>query len=607
MTRLVLGAGCMALCVAACGSDPAASATPDGGGTSADTIGLPDTGAGTDAGGLTDASAPDPDAARSALVAHLPAVVVLLADGFADYRTTHPGAPKRFGKADDPGFVVPCPAGGQIVVALDGTATSEGCQLAAGVSVEGTLAVGLLVEEDGCTTVTASGELTLRVGTATFPVSVEALTATVCDGVACGTVTASLAGGASLGTLPFGEGCETETPDAMTVDVPDVGVGHDGADPLPDVATSGAEPLAWTHTAADLGHLHTQHCAVAAGGRIALAGGYQSVQKVATDQVSVFDTATSTWGTSLEGTAPAFPTPRRFMACVSDGLVGWFTGGQTEGPDAGLSTQVWSYSPGDGAYGSFGIAPLALSEARNRVAAAVCQGRLVVAGGETYAAGPAKSAVVDVLDLSFMGGPSQVALSVPRSRLAAAVIGSRVVLAGGRTGVSPTETASTAVDIYDCDTGTITAGPAMPHAWGAMAQPAVVGGRAWFTGEGAFAADGAGLQGAMTAGVIDVYDAATDSWSTVTVPTPRTDMGLGAVVGCGGCAGSGSLVFAAGGYVPGDGDNATFAEALDPDTGTFWSLSFSPNTATQLFVVDKSVYFLGFGMYGTTLDVFEVP
>ena len=145
-----------------------------------------------------------------------------------------------------------------------------------------------------------------------------------------------------------------------------------------------------------------------------------------------------------------------------------------------------------------------ISVARNRLAAAAIQNKVIFGGGY----GTAITNVVDMYDISTDTWTStttnpNLKLSVARYNLAAAAAGNKILFAGGDTGNS-----SAVVDMYDVSTNTWTSTSTNPNLKLSFARPNLA---AAATGNKILFAGGDYLGGVD---VVDMYDVSTDTWTS---------------------------------------------------------------------------------------------
>ena len=158
-----------------------------------------------------------------------------------------------------------------------------------------------------------------------------------------------------------------------------------------------------------------------------------------------------------------------------------------------------------------------LSQPRADLTSAVVGSQVVFAGGHTTGSLASVSDAVDLYDAASDEW-STAALSEPRSHISAATVGSRVLLTGGTDAGNRN---SSAVDIYDSASSTWST-DALPTVRG-IRLAATVGQSVVFVGDTAEFAVGV-PQGAA---LFDIYDDASGSWTSGTVP----GIGLGALSG----------------------------------------------------------------------------
>ncbi|MFZ1686737.1 MAG: T9SS type A sorting domain-containing protein [Flavobacteriales bacterium] len=185
------------------------------------------------------------------------------------------------------------------------------------------------------------------------------------------------------------------------------------------------------------------------------------------------------------------------------------------------SFDILDYHWGDASYHD----DLVLSEARYKIACAINGNLLITAGGINSDFGTA-TGTVEIFDLSVDQLVANAQLSQARLELGAAAVGTKVLFAGGlivnwNGSIYEIQGTSDVVDIYDVATETWSTAT-LSQARGGLAV-AVSGTKAFFAG---------GYQGNNVASdVVDIYDAATDSWSTATLSQARAPFGGGAAVG----------------------------------------------------------------------------
>jgi len=238
-------------------------------------------------------------------------------------------------------------------------------------------------------------------------------------------------------------------------------------------------------TTGSLSVARTRLTATCTGNEILFAGGFGGVPWAPSSVVDIHDLSTGSWRTASLSQA------RSDLASASLPGMAFFAGGEPASDRVDIYHQPSN---------SWSTATLAVPRAR--LAGMAVGGLVLFAGGETTAA-------VDIYD-SSTGAWTTASLSVPRSHLAAAAVGTKALFAGGDT--TGTGTASAAVDIFDSSTG-IWSTRTLSEARYEIAA-VTIGSKVLFAG-GATA-------GPQTASdTVDVYDDITGAWSTMPLPTPR--------------------------------------------------------------------------------------
>lgn len=247
--------------------------------------------------------------------------------------------------------------------------------------------------------------------------------------------------------------------------------------------------------------------AAAVTGDVALFAGGMDASFAPTGAVDLYDASTGTWSNAL------LSAPRYLLVAASWGDRAYFGGGAVDHPHT-LSDVVDVYDLPTATWST-----LQLSEARWRLAAAAAEGKVFFAGGSTPSG--TITDVVDVYDVAT-GTWSIERLSVPRDGLAATAVGGLVLFAGGR---DSSGAASDVVDVYDV------AADQWSTARLSVARSALAAtnaeGRAYF---------GGGLVQVsfeVVTGVteVDVYDAATGTWSVLDLSQARGSLGAASVGG----------------------------------------------------------------------------
>ncbi|MBE0640173.1 MAG: T9SS type A sorting domain-containing protein [Bacteroidales bacterium] len=246
---------------------------------------------------------------------------------------------------------------------------------------------------------------------------------------------------------------------------------------------------------------------VSCGSKIFFAGGYDDA--VSYNIVDIFDTLTQEWSVEL------LSVDRFSLAAVSHGNIVMFAGGiQMQGaPNFKNTVDIYNIETGEWE------TPTTLSQARGGIAATVAGNLAIFAGGWINVSG-VTSNKVDIYNFTTKTW-SQATLSQARAYASAATVGSKVIIAGGITSINnPTNR----VDIYDVETGIWTqANLSTPRSFNE--NGATINGKVYFPGGGIF--HGSGFNTASN--VIDVYDAASNSWSVMNLQTARVEHSVIAV------------------------------------------------------------------------------
>jgi hypothetical protein len=157
-----------------------------------------------------------------------------------------------------------------------------------------------------------------------------------------------------------------------------------------------------------------------------------------------------------------------------------------------------------------------LSVARYDLAATTVDDKIIFAGGTEQGANAAYTAV-DIFN-STAGQWSTANLSTPRCKLGATTVGQLAIFAGGCLSFRD-NTFSSQVDIYNDNNATwSTAALSVPRG---LIGAVTVGNRAYFAGGATTQSPGGNASGFSN--LIDVYDATTNGWSTMTMPHFRYD------------------------------------------------------------------------------------
>jgi N-acetylneuraminic acid mutarotase len=241
--------------------------------------------------------------------------------------------------------------------------------------------------------------------------------------------------------------------------------------------------------------------------------------------VDIFDTLTGEW------TVENLSVPRGAVAVVSHGNKVLFAGGAHYGLQLiydivdiyDIETGQWSTAT--------------LSEARDARSAAVVGDIAIFAGGFDW---HNVSKRVDIYNFTTDTWSID-SLSVARECAAAVTVGNKVLIAGGMTAENQR---TDVVDIYDATTGTwSTASLSFPRAFSNNLCAAAVGGKAFFAGGGNLNLNN--IYWTIYYNFIDIYDEATNTWSTDQLVDPRIEQSVVAagnkLIVAGGLNGTGYL------------------------------------------------------------------
>jgi N-acetylneuraminic acid mutarotase len=234
-------------------------------------------------------------------------------------------------------------------------------------------------------------------------------------------------------------------------------------------------------------------------------------------------------------------------------------------------------------------------------AVAEVNGKLYVVGGYDASSAVSTLQIYDpVTDRWTTGAP------IPMARYAAAAAGinGKLYVAGGCTMggnnicSSTTVGRATTLDIYDPGTNTWATGAPLPTPRGWLAA-AAINGKLYVVGGWK-----EGMIGADAFSILEVYDPATDSWTTgAPMPTPRFDLAAGVIDGKLYAVGG---FYCPNGYCPITGGRQTALEVYDPATDT-WTLKAPmsvPRNRLAAGVVDGKLYAIG-GYTGSSTTVVE--
>jgi N-acetylneuraminic acid mutarotase len=230
------------------------------------------------------------------------------------------------------------------------------------------------------------------------------------------------------------------------------------------------------------------------GSKIFFAGGFDWVSTK--NVVDIYDTQTQQW--SVE----QLSIDRLSIAAVSHGSKVLFAGG-FQYPAINRVDIVDIYNTITGEWTTD-----YLSQPREGIASAVVGDLAIFAGGITNAGFTDRVDIYNFSDSTW----SQATLSEARGYASATTIGNKVIIGGGVTSFyNPTNV----VDIYDASDGSwTTSNLTIPRS--AINNAATVNGKAYFVGGGTFT--GSGFTNPQN--IIDIYDEASDIWTTDTLAEP---------------------------------------------------------------------------------------
>jgi len=221
-----------------------------------------------------------------------------------------------------------------------------------------------------------------------------------------------------------------------------------------------------------------------------------------------------------------------------------------------------------------------LSVPRSMIAATINGNLLFCAGGIQFENGAEEYAAIEIYNTDTNEPLGLAELSQPRVALSAVSVGSKVLFAGGANpSIDPNTFGLTGfevfsrVDIYDTATNTwSTAELSDPRA--GMAH-AVLGDKAYFAG---------GDKGnGVVSDVVDIYDATTDTWTTETLSVARSFYG-------GGGSFKGKVYFAGG--TTADSQTSTQIDIYEPATNTWNSEQLStPRGGVQIGTTENHILF----------------
>ena len=244
-----------------------------------------------------------------------------------------------------------------------------------------------------------------------------------------------------------------------------------------------------------------------------------------------------------------------------------------------------------------------LSQARTGIAAASAGNKIVFAGGYSFISGISTNhSRVDIYDMGTQTW-SIAELSVPRFDIAAVVAGNKIFFAGGRaeTSLDTFEYYST-VDIYDAATNTWSV-TSLTEARSVIAA-ATVGNRVFFAG-GSINHTINSYEGLGTSKV-DIYDLNTQTWSIATLSEPRGDIAAVTL--------QNKIYFAGGGNNDPNGLGVTNRIDIYDDVTGSWSISSlqEPRSSMASIAAGNKIYLAGglnspnHGSMTCTVEIFDI-
>jgi autotransporter-associated beta strand protein len=307
-------------------------------------------------------------------------------------------------------------------------------------------------------------------------------------------------------------------------------------------------------TTANLSAARYGMAATSVDGKILLAGGRDSQNQLS--NVDIYDISTAEWSTTNLSVA------RSGLAATSSSGKAFFGGG---------TERVDIY---DSSSGAWSTASLSLS--RGSLAAASAKDKVLFAGG---AAGGGWLNRVDIFDTQS-GSWSKAQLSQGRAYLAAASANEKVVFAGGWN--YPLADPSDVVDIYNSETGEWSTARLSQERIGLAAASA--GGSIFFGGG---AKDG--LNGYTPSNVVDVFNAATGNWTVSHLSQARTNLAATAI--------GGKVFFGGGVYYDSKSTTFVYSDVVDiydvaSDTWSTSTLSLGRDHLTAA-AAGHQVFFAG--------------
>jgi N-acetylneuraminic acid mutarotase len=290
---------------------------------------------------------------------------------------------------------------------------------------------------------------------------------------------------------------------------------------IQQVAAAEVEAGTWTRKA-DMPTKRTGAEGAVVDGKIYVFGGWMNTDPyTATRAIEVYDPATDTWTEKTD-----MPTERLASVCAVNGII-YAIGGYI--PNAGFSSAVEAYDPATEKWTKKASMPTARTDG----ACAAVDGKIYVFGG--YNAALRMLSTVEVYDPSTDKWSRKADMPTGKSS-SICVIDGKIYLFGGNPtwewgGLIPT------VEVYDPATDTWSQVSDMP--WTRSGSASLVNGKVYIIG--GVSTDMIELFNAGKVGedelveqfsIVDVYDPATDTWTTVaSIPTPRSGHDAGVVDG----------------------------------------------------------------------------
>ncbi len=299
-------------------------------------------------------------------------------------------------------------------------------------------------------------------------------------------------------------------------------------------------------------------------GQLFVLGSFSTAVSVATNVNQAYDPGTDTWTSKAPDTGGGGRGRGLVAVGVIDGKL--YVAGGCAGDDCNLPTnQLTVYDPTTDTW----TAKTPMPTARGGARAGVINGLLYVVGGKTTCCAASQLATLEVYDPLSDTWTTKTPMPTARATAAAGVIGGKLYVVGGECdglAVCGGKAATAVLEVYDPATDTWTTKTPMPVALQGGHDAGVLDGKLHVVGV------------APTFVVIhDVYDPTTDTWTTATpMPTPRVNMAA-AVIGDQLFVVGGSLVFAPFGPT---GVNEVFIPLAPPVAGVSVT---SPSDGATLF------------------------